>query len=72
MSAEYRFLRFDVRDGVARLQFHRPESLNSINREMTTELRAVAGRCADDPSIRVLLMSGAGSAFSTVWQPAAG
>jgi 2-(1,2-epoxy-1,2-dihydrophenyl)acetyl-CoA isomerase len=65
MSSEFQYLRFDVRDGVARLQINRPASLNSINKQSTSELRAVAGRCADDPSIRVVLMSGAGPGFSS-------
>lgn len=63
--SEFQYLRLDVRDGIARVQLNRPESLNSINREMTAELRAVTGRCADDPSVRVVLLSGAGTAFSS-------
>jgi 2-(1,2-epoxy-1,2-dihydrophenyl)acetyl-CoA isomerase len=63
--SEFSTLRFELRDGIARVRLDRPGSLNSIDRQMTAELRAVAGRCADDPRLRVVVISGAGTAFSS-------
>jgi len=63
--SEFSTLHFDVRDGIARVKLNRPESLNSFDRQGTGELRAVTGRCADDPSVRVVILSGAGAAFSS-------
>jgi len=59
-------IRFDVTDGVARLTFDHPRRLNAINAEMWQALPGLLGRVAEDSSIRVLLLAGAGErAFCT-------
>lgn len=59
-------IRFDVTDGVARLTFDHPRRLNAINAEMWQALPGLLARVAEDSSIRVLLLAGAGErAFCT-------
>ncbi len=45
------------------LTLNRPESLNAINRPMVTELRDYFGRLAEDGSVRIVVLRGAGRAF---------
>lgn len=50
-------------DAVARLTLNRPQALNSLNRALLAALaRALTGLAADD-TVRVLVITGAGSAF---------
>jgi len=50
-------------DGVASLTFNRPDKLNALNREMAGELRQALEEVAQDPSVRVLVLSGQGRSF---------
>lgn len=59
----YSTLLFEVRDHVAHLTLNRPEAANGINLEMASEIRHAARRCATDPEIRAVLLSGAGKMF---------
>lgn len=61
---EFTTIRFEVSDGVARLILNRPDKLNSFTGEMHAELRVALDRVQADRSIRVLVLSGAGRAFS--------
>ena len=59
----YQNILFEVSEGVARLTFNRPERLNSFNTAMHAEVRAaLAG--LEDGGARVLVITGAGRAFS--------
>lgn len=49
--------------GVARLTLNRPEAKNAMNGAMYDEARAVVAEIDRDPSIRVVILSGTGSAF---------
>jgi enoyl-CoA hydratase len=51
-------------DGVATITMHRPDALNAITPTMLGELNDAADRVATDPSIRVVVLTGAGRAFS--------
>lgn len=53
-------LRFGIAAGVARLTFDNPRRLNAINAEMWQALPDLLARVATDPSIRVLVLAGAG------------
>jgi 2-(1,2-epoxy-1,2-dihydrophenyl)acetyl-CoA isomerase len=55
---------FDVTDHVARISFNRPDKLNSFNREMALEIQSRLDTCARDASIKVVLITGIGRAFS--------
>ncbi|EPR15218.1 enoyl-CoA hydratase [Sphingobium indicum IP26] len=56
---------FDVEDGVATLTFNRPERLNAIDEQMVGEAYEAVSAIEDDDSIRVLVITGAGRAFSS-------
>src|SRR5260370_2294291 len=62
-ASHYTTLRFEVREHVAHILLNRPESGNALNREMAHELLHAALRCDDDPTIRVVVLTGAGNAF---------
>src|SRR3990170_4974128 len=51
--------------GVARLTLNRPDKLNAMNMRMRDELWDVFGAVRDDPDARVLIVRGAGRAFSS-------
>lgn len=61
---EPRTLTFSVENGLAELRLNRPDQRNAIDLRMALELEQVATRCAEDPSIRALLISAAGPAFT--------
>ena len=50
-------------DGVATLTLNRPESRNALTPEMMMGLREALPRLAEDPSVRVVVLTGAGRAF---------
>jgi 2-(1,2-epoxy-1,2-dihydrophenyl)acetyl-CoA isomerase len=54
---------FETTDGVARITLNRPEVLNSINRPTARALREALERVAGDPSLRAVLLTGAGRGF---------
>ncbi len=56
-------LKFEVRDGIARVRLNRPHCLNSLDEPMFRELQRAATRCATDPDVRVVLLTGAGTSF---------
>jgi len=61
--AELQTLRYEVADGLARLTLDRPEAMNGMTNRMVREAREVLERVAEDPSVRVLVLTGAGRAF---------
>jgi enoyl-CoA hydratase/carnithine racemase len=52
-----------VEDAVARVTLDRPDKRNAINDEMRAELTAAFAAFDADPSVRVVVLTGAGSAF---------
>ena len=56
-------LRVD-RDGVAELRLNRPDHRNALSTALLTELRDHLAAVQADPSVRVVLLTGAGPAFS--------
>lgn len=56
---------FEASDGVAILTLNRPEVLNAFNRDMTHRLREYVDHVAGDSSLRAILITGAGRAFSS-------
>jgi enoyl-CoA hydratase len=59
----YNTVLFAVEDGIATLTFNRPERLNALNAETMAEIATVLDQTAQNPKIRVLLMTGQGRAF---------
>jgi E-phenylitaconyl-CoA hydratase len=56
---------FEVDGNVAIVEIHRPEVLNALDLDATHELRSLLQRYQDDPSLRCLVLTGAGKAFCT-------
>jgi len=59
----YEDIRFDVRDGIATIELHRPEQLNAYSGKMGVELGDAYRTCDDDDAIRAVVVTGAGKAF---------
>ena len=55
---------YEKTDGIARLTLNRPDVLNALNLEMRDELWDALGAFRDDPDAQVLILRGAGKAFS--------
>jgi 2-(1,2-epoxy-1,2-dihydrophenyl)acetyl-CoA isomerase len=53
----------DVKDGVARLTMNRPDRLNALSRDMLDAMLEALPRLAADPSVGVVVVTGAGRAF---------
>ena len=63
--AAYEFISLDERDGVATLTLNRPQALNALHVGMLTEIIGALDHVRDAGTARVLLMTGAGRAFSS-------
>ena len=62
---EFRNLRLEIDSGgVAELTLERPEVLNALNEETIRELDAAFRSLERDETVRIVLLSGAGKAFS--------
>ena len=59
----YEDIRFDVSEGVAIIELHRPEHLNTYTGRMGAELGDAYRTCDNDDSIRAVVLTGAGRAF---------
>lgn len=59
----YKNVVYEVRDGIGTLTFNRPETLNSLSVALMNDILDVLKRAAEDPAIRVLVMTGAGKGF---------
>src|ERR1022692_2614843 len=53
-------LLYEVRDSIAYITFNRPKVLNALNRQTDQELSVALGAARLDPSVRVLILTGAG------------
>ena len=60
---DYQDIRFNVSEGVAVIELHRPEHLNAYSGRMGVELGDAYRRCDQDDSIRAVVVTGAGKAF---------
>ena len=61
----YETLIWEQSDPVGRLTLNRPDRLNAWTAELGRELGQVLGGEAADPSVRAVLLSGAGRGFSS-------
>ncbi len=60
----YQTVLLDRADGVARITLNRPRVLNSISAGLLNDLKAALGEADDDDSVGVVVITGAGRAFS--------
>jgi enoyl-CoA hydratase/carnithine racemase len=61
-AAEPVLLRSDA-EGVVGLTLNRPEAYNALSRELLAALQAELDRIKDDPSVRIVVITGTGKAF---------
>jgi enoyl-CoA hydratase/carnithine racemase len=64
MTRPYRTIRFAARGPIAIVTLDRPKVLNAYDVAMRDDLFAVLSAVDDDPTLRVLVLRGAGRAFS--------
>lgn len=57
---EYQNIIFEVKEGIGHLIINRPEARNALNRAARLEMADVLAKVQGDPSIKVLVVSGAG------------
>ena len=56
-------LLYDVQQGVARITLNRPAKRNALDAELVSEIRQALDASAEDGSVRVVLLAGAGKDF---------
>ena len=60
----FRYLAVERRGAVEHLELNRPEVRNAFNEDVIAELTVWARQAAQDPSLRVVVLKGAGKVFS--------
>jgi len=63
--AESRSVLYEIKDGVGTITLNRPAVLNALNMDLALELADAAERAAKDPEVWVVVVKGAGRAFSS-------
>jgi len=61
---ELKNLIYEVKDEIGYLTLNRPKKLNALSPELMEEFRAALDRIETDPKVRVVILTGAGRAFS--------
>lgn len=61
---EYRSLIYKKENGMATIILNRPRALNALNAELIDELLDSVRKAAEDSEVKVLILTGAGRAFS--------
>ena len=56
---------YQQRDGIVTLTLNRPESLNAMNEAMMGELERILVELEADTTVRAVVLTGAGRAFSS-------
>jgi len=60
----YQTIIYEKEENIALITLNRPDSLNALNLKLAQELEQVADEIAADESVRVVIITGAGRAFS--------
>ncbi len=63
MAASDVLVFFEQTDAIARITLNRPDKLNAINHELGLQLFEAFARCQEQPSIRAIVLAGAGRAL---------
>lgn len=61
----YETILYEKTDGIARITLNRPEKLNALNNKLRTELIDAVNDSGRDADVRVIVIKGAGRAFSS-------
>lgn len=62
--SQYRQIRYEIEDGLARLTLNRPSARNAQSRILIEELDDAFDRASHDPAVRVIILQGEGDHFS--------
>lgn len=65
LAHAYETINLYRRDGAAKLELNRPDSLNAWDRQLGLDLLAVIRSVGADPAVRAVTITGAGRAFSS-------
>ena len=60
----YNNITLEKKNGIAKITLNRPQALNALNEELLSELTAALDEVEKDNSVKVLILTGAGNAFS--------
>jgi len=60
---KYECLLYDVQDRIATLTLNRPERLNALGGTLREDMYDAVTRCAADPDVGVIVITGAGRGF---------
>jgi 2-(1,2-epoxy-1,2-dihydrophenyl)acetyl-CoA isomerase len=63
-GSSFEALRYEVADGVATITLDRADALNAFDRRLKRELLEAIRAAGRDPAVRVVILTGAGRAFS--------
>jgi len=63
-QTSYQCIRYEVSDGIATLTYNRPDKLNAFTAQMTHEVIDAFDRSDADDTVRAVIVTGAGRAFS--------
>jgi 2-(1,2-epoxy-1,2-dihydrophenyl)acetyl-CoA isomerase len=64
MAMPYEALIVDIRDHIATLTLNRPDAYNALNAQMASECLEAITQVDEDPTVRCVVITGAGRAFS--------
>ena len=64
MATDFETLLYKAEAAVATITLNRPEHLNTIVPPMPDEIEAAIGLAERDPAVKVIVLRGAGRAFS--------
>ena len=56
---------YEKGDGIATIKLNRPNVLNAMNKQLWLDFQSAMEDVKTDPAIKVLIVTGAGRAFST-------
>jgi 2-(1,2-epoxy-1,2-dihydrophenyl)acetyl-CoA isomerase len=62
-NQDAQFVTFEQTGSIVRITLNRPEKLNAIDHQVGLDLYEAFARCDDQPSIRAIVLAGAGRAF---------
>ena len=64
-AMNFKTINLNIESKIASVEINRPEVLNAFNTELTLELQQATQIVKDDDDVRVVILSGAGRAFSS-------
>ena len=59
----FSYVKSEVKDGIATLTVNRPDAMNALNETVVAQLHAALDEALADPSVRGVVIAGAGKAF---------